>query len=273
MFNQEDAFSCAEIVRARLPGFQPRAALILGSGLGALAEVMTDTLTIDYAELPGFPVSSVVGHAGQLVAGWLEGVPVVCMKGRGHYYEGRGMQVMTTAVCTFKLLGCEFLLATNAAGSLRQSVPPGSLVALTDHINFMPESPLVGDNDERFGPRFFSLANAYDSELRGQLTQVAQRVGIPLAEGVFAAYTGPNFETPAEIRMMQTLGCDVVGMSIVPEVLSARHCGLKVMVVSAMTNYAEGLSDTPLSHEQTLSCAALAAEDFMRLIREFFKTL
>lgn len=154
MFNQEDAFSCAETIRARLPGFQPRAALILGSGLGALAEVMTDTLTIDYAELPGFPVSSVVGHAGQLVAGWLEGVPVVCMKGRGHYYEGRGMQVMTTAVRTFKLLGCEFLLATNAAGSLRQSVPPGSLVALTDHINFMPESPLVGDNDERFGPRF-----------------------------------------------------------------------------------------------------------------------
>ena len=183
------------------------------------------------------------------------------------------MQVMTTAVRTFKLLGCEFLLATNAAGSLRKSVAPGSLVALTDHINFMPESPLVGANDERFGPRFFSLANAYDRDLRAQLAAVAAKAGIPLAEGVFAAYTGPNFETPAEIRMMQTLGCDVVGMSIVPEVLSARHCGLKVLVVSAMTNYAEGLSDTPLSHEQTLSCAALAADDFMRLIREFFKTL
>lgn len=273
MFNQDDAFSCADVLRTRLPGFQPRAALILGSGLGALADVMTDTLTIDYTELPGFPVSSVAGHAGQLVAGWLEGVPVLCMKGRGHFYEGRSMQVMTTAVRTCKLLGCEFLLATNAAGSLRKSVAPGSLVVLTDHINFMPESPLVGSNDERFGPRFFSLANAYDRDLRAQLAVVAANAGIPLAEGVFAAYTGPNFETPAEIRMMQTLGCDVVGMSIVPEVLSARHCGLKMLVVSAMTNYAEGLSDTPLSHEQTLSCAALAADDFMRLIREFFKTL
>ncbi|VTR54450.1 Xanthosine phosphorylase [Serratia fonticola] len=205
MFNQDDAFSCAEVLRTRLPGFQPRAALILGSGLGALADVMTDAVTIDYTELPGFPVSGVVGHAGQLVAGWLEGVPVLCMKGRGHFYEGRGMQVMTTAVRTFKLLGCEFLLATNAAGSLRKSVAPGSLVALTDHINFMPESPLVGANDERFGPRFFSLANAYDRDLRAQLAAVAAKAGIPLAEGVFAAYTGPNFETPAEIRMMQTL--------------------------------------------------------------------
>lgn len=150
MFNQEDAFTCADVVRTRLPGFQPKAALILGSGLGALAEVMTETVTLDYAELPGFPVSGVAGHAGQLVAGKLEGVPVLCMKGRGHFYEGRGMQVMTTAVRTFKLLGCEFLLATNAAGSLRRSVAPGSLVAITDHINFMPESPLVGANDERF---------------------------------------------------------------------------------------------------------------------------
>lgn len=174
MFNQEDAFTCADVVRARLPDFQPKAALILGSGLGALAEVMTETVTIDYAELPGFPVSGVAGHAGQLVAGKLEGVPVLCMKGRGHFYEGRGMQVMTTAVRTFKLLGCEFLLATNAAGSLRRSVAPGSLVAITDHINFMPESPLVGANDERFGPRFFSLANAYDRDLRAQLAEIGR---------------------------------------------------------------------------------------------------
>ncbi|GAB7126376.1 xanthosine phosphorylase [Silvimonas sp. JCM 19000] len=264
------AFTAAEIIRLRVPGFAPRAGLILGSGLGALADEMRDAVAIDYADLPGFPVSGVVGHAGQLVAGYLEGVPVLCMKGRGHFYEGRGMQVMASAVRTFKLLGCELMLATNAAGSLRKEVAPGRLVALTDHINFMPESPLVGPNDDRFGPRFFSLANAYDADLRQQLHTVAEQLGIKLAQGVFAAYTGPNFETAAEIRMMQMLGCDVVGMSIVPEVLAARHCGLKVLAVSAITNLAEGLSDTPLSHEQTLRCAALAAEDFMRLIRGFF---
>lgn len=260
----------ADIIRQRIPGFAPRAALILGSGLGVLADSMRDAVTISYADLPGFPASGVAGHAGELVAGWLEDVPVLCMKGRGHFYEGHGMQVMTDAVRTFRLLDCEFLLVTNAAGSMRREVAPGRLVCLTDHINFMPESPMVGANDERFGPRFFSLANAYDLELREHLKKVASSIGIDLAEGVFAAYTGPNFETPAEIRMMQMLGCDVVGMSVVPEVISARHCGLKVVAVSAITNLAEGLSDTPLSHEQTLRCAALATEDFMRLIRAFF---
>ena len=266
-------FDCAALIRQRAPGFIPRAALILGSGLGALCDAMTDAIVIPYHELPGFPQSSVVGHAGELVLGKLEDVPVMCMKGRGHFYESHGMSVMTSAVRTFKLLGCEFLLATNAAGSLRKAVAPGRLVALTDHINFMPESPLVGPNDERFGPRFFSLANAYDKDLRAQLHQVAGTLGIDVAEGVFASYTGPNFETPAEIRMMQTLGCDVVGMSVVPEVISARHCGLKVLAVSAMTNYAEGLSDTVLSHEQTLKYAALAAGDFTRLIRAFFAAM
>jgi xanthosine phosphorylase len=264
------ARQAADVIRHRLPAFYPKAALILGSGLGVLADSMKDAVTFSYGDLPGFPVSSVQGHAGELVAGWLEDVPVLCMKGRGHYYEGRGMAVMCSAVRTFKLLGCEVLLATNAAGSMRKEVQPGNLVALTDHINFMPESPLVGPNDDAFGPRFFSLANAYDAELRARMQAIAAPLGITLAEGVFASYTGPNFETPAEIRMMQMLGCDVVGMSVVPEVISARHCGLKVIAISAITNLAEGLSDTPLSHEQTLRCAALATEDFIRLIRAFF---
>ena len=268
-----NAFDCAAIIRQRAPGFIPQAALILGSGLGTLCDDMADAIAIPYSELPGFPQSSVVGHAGELVLGTLEGIPVMCMKGRGHMYEGHGMSVMTSAVRTFKLLGCEFLLATNAAGSMRREVAPGRLVALTDHVSFMPESPLAGPNDDRFGPRFFSLANAYDKDLRARLHAVASKLDIDVAEGVFAAYTGPNFEPPAEIRMMQTLGCDVVGMSIVPEVISARHCGLKVLAVSAMTNFAEGLSDTPLSHEQTLSCAKLAVGDFTRLIRAFFAEL
>lgn len=273
MLNNNEAFDCAALIRQRIPNFIPHAALILGSGLGELCDDMTDTISFPYNELPGFPASSVAGHAGELVIGNLEGVPVICMKGRGHFYEGHGMSVMTSAIRTFKLLGCQFLLATNAAGSLRKEVAPGRLVALTDHVNFMPESPLIGPNDERFGPRFFSLANAYDQDLRAQLHQVADSLNIDLAEGVFASYTGPNFETPAEIRMMKTLGCDVVGMSVVPEVISARHCGLKVLAVSAMTNYAEGLSDTPLSHEQTLRCAALAAIDFKALIRAFFRRI
>ncbi|MBU9852965.1 xanthosine phosphorylase [Rahnella aceris] len=268
-----NAFDCAALIRQRAPGFIPKAALILGSGLGTLCDDMSDVIAIPYSELPGFPQSSVVGHAGELVLGTLEGVPVMCMKGRGHMYEGHGMSVMTSAVRTFKLLGCEFMLATNAAGSMRKEVAPGRLVALTDHVSFMPESPLAGLNDDRFGSRFFSLANAYDKDLRTQLHAVAGKLDIDVAEGVFAAYTGPNFETPAEIRMMQILGCDVVGMSIVPEVISARHCGLKVLAISAMTNFAEGLSDTPLSHEQTLSCAKLAVGDFTRLIRAFVASL
>jgi xanthosine phosphorylase len=264
------AHDAAHVIRQRLPDFAPRAALILGSGLGALADTLSDAVTFSYADLPGFPVSSGQGHAGELVAGMLEAVPVVCMKGRGHFYEGHGMKVMTSAVRTFKLLGCDFLLVTNAAGSMRPEVGPGRLVALTDHINFMPDSAMVGPNDDAFGPRFFSMANAYDKELRARLHGVAAKFGIDVAEGVFGSYAGPNFETPAEIRMMQILGCDVVGMSVVPEVVSARHCDLKVLAVSAITNHAEGLSDVQLSHEQTLRCAALAATDFMRLIRALF---
>ena len=264
------AHASARLISQKCPNFSPKAALILGSGLGDLADSMENATTFSYADLPGFPVSSVVGHAGELVAGYLEGVPVLCMKGRGHYYEGHGMSIMTQAVRTFKLLGCELLFATNAAGSMREEVGPGRLVALSDHINFMPESPLVGPNDDAFGPRFFSLANAYDKDLRAELKKIASGIDIDLAEGVFASYTGPNFETPAEIRMMKLLGCDVVGMSVVPEVLSACHCGLKVIVVSAITNHAEGMSKVTLSHEQTLKCAALAAVDFKRLIRAFF---
>lgn len=264
-------FHAAELLRAAKPGFQPRIAFILGSGLGVLADRMENTTTISYQDLPGFPVSTVVGHAGEVVMGSLHGVDLICMKGRGHFYEGQGMGIMTNAVRTFKLMGCEFLFCTNAAGSLNPNIPAGSLVALNDHINTMPSTPLVGPNDERFGPRFFSLANAYDAELRGELNKTAASLGMKLHEGVFISYPGPNFETAAEIRMMQNMGGDVVGMSVVPEVIVARHCGLKVLAVSAITNMAEGLSDVELSHEQTLKCAALVTEDFIQLISQFVK--
>jgi xanthosine phosphorylase len=247
--------------------------MILGSGLGVLAEQMADAVTISFDELPGFPISTVHGHAGELVVGTLAGVDVVCMKGRGHFYEGYGMGVMTSAIRTLKLLGCEMLFVTNAAGSLRPEVDAGSLVTLTDHINFMPGTPMVGPNDERFGPRFFSMANAYDEQLRQLVKDSAATKGITLHEGVFAAYAGPNFETAAEIRMMARLGADVVGMSVVPEVVSARHCGLKVVAVSVITNLAEGMSPFPLSHEQTLKYAAIGAKDLVVLILAFLDTV
>ena len=263
-------FQAADIIRSRMPAnFQPRLAMILGSGLGVLAEQMTDAVTIGFDELPGFPISTVHGHAGQMVIGTLSGVQVVCLKGRGHFYEGYGMGVMTSAIRTLKLLGCEFVFVTNAAGSLRPEVDAGSLVALNDHINFLPGSAMVGPNDERFGPRFFSMGNAYDADLRKLLQDTAASNSITLHEGVYIAYPGPNFETPAEIRAFGRLGADVVGMSVVPEVVPARHCGLKVVGVSVITNLAEGLSPFPLSHEQTLKYAAVGAESLIKLILAF----
>lgn len=264
-------YEAVEIIQAAKPGFKPRIAFILGSGLGALADKLANKTIISYEKLPGFPVSTVIGHAGEVVMGSLHGVDLICMKGRGHFYEGVGMGIMTHAVRTFKLLGCEFMFCTNAAGSLNPTIPAGSLVALNDHINTMPSTPLVGPNDDRFGPRFFSLANAYDNDLRAKLHHTAGDLNITLHEGVFVSYPGPNFETAAEIRMMQNMGGDVVGMSVVPEVIVARHCGLKVLAVSAITNMAEGLSDVELSHEQTLKCAAMVTDDFIRLISQFVK--
>ncbi len=266
-------FEAADIIRARKPGFEPRVALILGSGLGVLAEQMTDAVSISFADLPGFPISTVHGHAGELVLGKLAGMPVVCLKGRAHFYEGYGPGVMISAVRTLKLLGCELMFATNAAGSLRPEVDAGSLVQITDHINGLPGSTMVGPNDDRFGPRFFSMSNAYDREIRELVKATAQEKGITLHEGVYVCYPGPNFETAAEIRAFRTLGADIVGMSTVPEVVAARHCGLKVTGVSVITNLAEGLSPFQLSHEQTLKYAAIGARDLVALIPAFLERL
>ncbi|MCT7946641.1 xanthosine phosphorylase [Shewanella septentrionalis] len=257
-------------IRARKPNFSPRAAMILGSGLGAFADNLDNKVVIPYEELDGFPVSTVVGHSGELVLGSLHGIDIVCMKGRGHFYEHQSMKVMTTPVRTFKRLGCELLLVTNAAGSLRpERIGVGSLVIFSDHINTMPGTPMTGANDESYGPRFFSLANAYDKDLRVEALSVAKAAGIEVNQGVFVSYSGPCFETAAEIRMMQIIGGDVVGMSVVPEVISAAHCGLPVLAVCAITNMAEGLGDVQLSHEQTLKCAKLAEADFICLIERF----
>ena len=265
------ATEAAAVARERAGGPAPRVGLILGSGLGGLADQIEDATAIPYSELPGFPEPSVDGHVGRLVMGQLGGTAVACLQGRVHLYEGQPPQAVQTLVRTLKAMGCEILVVTNAAGSLRTDVEPGSLMMIEDHINLQPINPLTGPNDENFGPRFPPLADAYDPALRGELRAAAVELDITLYEGVFVACLGPNFETPAEIRAFQTLGGDSVGMSVVPEVLVARHCGLRVAAISVLTNLAAGLTFEELSHEQTLHFANLAANDMGRLIVRFLE--
>jgi xanthosine phosphorylase len=259
----------ADVLRERAPGFAPRLGIVLGSGLGGLADELADPVAIPYAEIPGFPPSTVAGHAGRFVLGTLEGVPVACMQGRFHLYEGHAPTVIKLPIRTFAALGVEALLLTNAAGSLRADVGPGSLMLITDHINAMWTNPLVGPNDEEWGERFVGLEDAYDPGLLARLRELAAGLGIRLAEGVYCALLGPLFETPAEIRAYRVLGADAVGMSTVPEVIVARHAGIPVAAISAITNLAVGLSAAPVDHEQTLRGAELAAADLVRLVRAF----
>ena len=251
----------------------PRLGIVLGSGLGGVAAALEDSVTIPYAELPEFPQSSITGHAGTLALGTLAGLPVACLQGRRHVYEGGDAGAMRGPVRALKRAGAEALLVTNAAGSLRPEVGPGSLMAISDHINMLGVNPLTGPNDDEIGPRFPSMRDAYDPELRSTLRVSAEALGVPLAEGVYLATAGPSFETPAEIRAFRTLGADAVGMSTVPEVILARHAGLRVTAVSAITNLAEGMGGEPLSHEQTLRHAEAAAGDLTRLIVEFCRRL
>jgi purine-nucleoside phosphorylase len=249
----------------------PRLGLILGSGLGAVAEALEDAVHIPYTELPDFPAPTVHGHAGTLSLGTLAGVPVACLQGRKHVYEGGDPGAMRGPVRALKAAGAEALFVTNAAGSLNAEVGPGSLMAISDHINMLGVNPLTGPNDDAIGERFPSMRDAYDQELRRLLHAAAESLGIALAEGVYLATPGPSFETPAEIRAFRTLGADAVGMSTVPEVILARHAGLKVVAVSAITNLAEGMGGEALSHEQTLRYANAAAGDLTRLTIEFCK--
>jgi len=268
-----DPHAAADFIKEAVPGFSPRVGIVLGSGLGGLADQVEEVACIDYADIPHFPRSTVEGHAGRLILGRLGGMPVACMQGRIHYYEGVDPQDLAVPIRMLKLLGIEILLVTNAAGSFHKKMEPGSLMMLTDHINFTGLNPLVGENDEAFGPRFFSMEDAYDPALRAHLLAVARELEIKLHEGVYLHYLGPNFETPAEIKVFKKLGADAVGMSTTPEVLVARHCGLRVAAISNITNLVAGMSKTQLSHEQTLECAQIAAGDLEKLIVIFLETL
>ena len=246
----------------------PPLGVVLGSGLGPLADEATDAVAVAYAELPGFPVPSVEGHAGRLVVGAIEGQRVALFQGRGHYYESGDPAVMRVAIDTFKSLGGEILLVTNAAGGLNADWRLPALVAVTDHINFSGTNPLIGHAG---ADRFLPLTHAYDRELLETLRHVARENRIGLHEGVYMWFSGPSFETPAEIRLARTIGADLVGMSTVPEVILARHAKLRVAAVSVVTNYAAGLAGGDPSHEETQQYAGLAAEKFKRLLRGFIR--
>ncbi|KTD36213.1 purine nucleoside phosphorylase [Legionella nautarum] len=263
------AHLAAEKIKQLLPNFKPTLGIVLGSGLGSFAEQLEDSISINYDELPGFPKPTVLGHSGKLVLGHLYGKGVICLQGRAHSYEGANFETVKTYVRCLRLLGCEYFFATNASGSLREDVGPGELMLISDHINLQPGNPLAGPNDDEFGPRFVPLDNAYDRQIREKLLEISDKEKTTLHQGVYVSVLGPNFETAAEIRAFRILGADAVGMSTVPEVLVANHCGMKVAVIAIITNYATGLATTSHSHEAVLQMAASAADKLSKIVNKF----
>lgn len=262
-----------ETIKKHAPNCQPKIGIVLGSGLGNLVEHVEQPIAIPYQALPGFPLPSVSGHAGNLILGKINGVEVVCLQGRHHTYEHGDHEAVKIYVRTLKWLGCQYFLATNASGAMREDFNPGDLVLIKDHINFQGSNPLVGPNDDEFGPRFPPLDNAYDSDLRQMLAKSAAEQNITLHEGVYLSVLGPCYETAAEIRAFRLLGADLVGMSTVPEVIVANHCGLKVAVIATITNYATGLTKISHSHEAVVATAAQASYQLVALVKDFIKKL
>ena len=256
-----------EVIAAKAPGFRPKVAVVLGSGLGGFAEEVKPVAAIPYAELPGFPRTSVGSHAGQLVLGHVGPTPVAVLQGRAHYYENGRADEMKGAIRAMAEIGCETLLQTSAAGSLRLDMPPGSVMAITDHINFTGVNPLFGLGSGN--NRFVDMVDAYDSDLTKKLLAVAKGANVICHEGIYIWFCGPSFETPAEIRAARILGADAVGMSTAPETILARHAGMKVVALSLMTNYAADLVPGALGHDQTLAVASAASGEVRRLLRAF----
>lgn len=253
--------------------FKPEIALILGSGLGSLADKIENQITIQYSDLKGFPQSTVQGHKGQFVLGTLNGKNVICMQGRIHLYEGHQPQDICQIIQTFKLLGAKKLIVTNAAGSVNPKITSGSIMMITDHINFSSTNPLTGPNDDSFGPRFPDMSNAYDKELQALASDIAKKEKIDLCKGVYLMVSGPNFETAAEVKAFGILGADAVGMSTVHEVISASYCGLKTLGFSVITNMGCGLQTHSQSHEETLSMAGKASNNLAILLDKIFERI
>ena len=263
----------ADFLRARLAGLDPRLGIVLGSGLGAVADSVADPVTVPYSDIPHFPQSTVEGHSGRIVAGTLGGVPVIVMQGRVHYYEGYTPAQVTFPMRVLGALGLRAVILTNAAGGIQAGYSIGQLVALADHINFMGWNPLTGPNEPRFagipgaGLRFFDMTEAYSKRLRALAAEAAAAEGLELAEGVYLATPGPSFETPAEIRAFRTLGATLVGMSTVPETIVARHMGIEVLGISCVTNLAAGLSEKQLSHAEVFEAGRQVEHKLAALIK------
>ena len=266
--NQID--EAAASIRARLP-YQPDIAIILGSGLGPLADEAKQPVTLDYADIPHFPRSTVPGHDGRLVFGTIGGKHVMIMKGRFHYYEGYEMDQVTFPVRVFARLGIRSLLVTNAAGGVREDLKPGDIMLITDHLSYMCPSPLRGPNLDTFGPRFQDMTEVYDSRLLSMAKRAAAAGQIQVKEGVYAFFRGPQYETPAEIRGIRSLGADAVGMSTVPEAIVARHCDIACLGISLITNKAAGLGGSELNHTEVTQIANQAERSLVRLVKEIIK--
>ncbi|WP_026563993.1 purine-nucleoside phosphorylase [Bacillus sp. UNC41MFS5] len=251
----------------------PKIGLILGSGLGVLADEIENPVKIPYNEIPDFPISTVEGHAGQLVFGLLSGVEVVAMQGRFHFYEGYSMEKVTFPVRVMKELGVDMLIVTNAAGGVNESFSAGDLMIISDHINNMGTNPLIGPNDSKLGVRFPDMSEAYTKDLRVAAREIASRLNINVKEGVYFGNPGPVYETPAEIRMVRAMGGDAVGMSTVPEVIVARHSGMKVLGISCISNMAAGILDQPLTHDEVIETTERVKADFLQYIKEIVKTI
>ncbi|MEM1502080.1 purine-nucleoside phosphorylase [Domibacillus sp. 8LH] len=251
----------------------PEIGLILGSGLGVLADEVENAVSIPYETIPHFPVSTVEGHAGELVIGTLSGKTVAAMKGRFHYYEGYSFQEVTFPVRVMKALGIETIIVTNAAGGVNESFEPGDLMLISDHLNLMGGNPLIGKNDSRLGVRFPDMSVAYSRELRELAKKAAERIGLNVREGVYAGNTGPVYETPAEVRMARVLGADAVGMSTVPEVIAARHSGMNVLGISCISNMAAGILDQPLAHDEVIETTEKVRAEFLAYVKEIVQSL
>lgn len=265
---ERDIARNVELLGERSGGLKPRVGIVLGSGLGPVADDVTDAAIVSYGDLHGFPTTGVGGHAGRLLLGAISGTPVAVLHGRAHYYESGRADAMKGPIHTLAALGCEALILTNAAGSLRAEMGPGSVMAISDHIGLTGVSPLFGEPGD---DKFVNMVDAYDPALRARLHETASAIGLTLHEGVYAWFCGPHFETPAEIRAARVLGADAVGMSTAPECILARHAGLKVAAMSIVTNLAAGMDDVGLSHDQTLAVAATAAGDVRKLLLAFLE--
>lgn len=246
---------------------KPHVAIVLGSGLGGFADEFVDSVKIPYQEIPGFVTSTAQGHAGSLVIGKVEDVPVLAMQGRVHYYEGYSLEEVTFPVRTFKLLGIDTLILTNAAGGVDVQLSQGALMVISDHLNLMGVNPLRGINDERLGPRFPDMSEVYSRELQETVVEEAKELGVTVRRGIYAGLAGPSYETPAEIHMMRSIGADAVGMSTVPEAIVAKHMGMKVLGISCITNMAAGISEQPINHQEVMETGERVRATFTSLLK------